>query len=61
MSDTVKGRAMMTMRVSRDSGKTYGPMRVVKTTEPLRPIETSVWPPCRCPRCVSAQVTTRQP
>lgn len=52
---------MMTLRVSRDSGKTYGPTRVVRSTEPLMPLETSVWPPCECARCVSAQVTGRQP
>ncbi|OPF79649.1 hypothetical protein VT50_0215435 [Streptomyces antioxidans] len=61
MSDTAKGRAMMTMRVSRDGGKTYGPTRVVRTTEPLRPLETSVWPPCQCPRCASAHVIGHQP
>ncbi|SEB81216.1 hypothetical protein SAMN04490356_1772 [Streptomyces melanosporofaciens] len=55
------GRTMMTLRVSRDSGKTYGPTRVVRSTEPLMPLETSAWPPCECARCVSAQVTGRRP
>ncbi|AEM86781.1 hypothetical protein Strvi_7428 [Streptomyces violaceusniger Tu 4113] len=57
----MKGRPMMTLRVSRDSGKTYGPTRVIRSTEPLMPLETSVWPPCQCPRCVSALVASRQP
>jgi hypothetical protein len=49
----MKGRAMMTIRVSRDGGKTYGPTRVVRSTGPLAPRETSVWPPCQCPQCAS--------
>ncbi|ADI10664.1 hypothetical protein SBI_07544 [Streptomyces bingchenggensis BCW-1] len=48
----MKDRAMMTLRVSRDGGKTYGPTRVIRSTDPLRPLETSVWPPCQCPRCI---------
>ncbi len=46
---------MMTLRVSRDGGKTYGPVRVVRSTEPLSPVETSAWPPCRCARCAPAR------
>lgn len=39
---------LMTLRVSRDSGRTWGPRRHVYGGEPLM---TSVWPPCACPRC----------
>ncbi|AZK95349.1 hypothetical protein B7R87_16915 [Streptomyces tsukubensis] len=45
-------RVLMTLRVSRDSGRTWGPHTVVHADaardlppEPLR------FPPCRCPRC----------
>lgn len=42
---------LMTMRVSRDSGKTWGPERVVFTTGDLSPLITAEWPPCQCWRC----------
>lgn len=43
----------MTIRVSRDGGRTYGPVRVVAPVkgEPPRD-DSSLLPPCRCPRCV---------
>jgi len=45
------GFPVLTLRVSRDSGRTWGPERVVRTRDPLPPLLTSTWPPCMCPRC----------
>lgn len=44
-------RPLMTMRVSRDSGQTWGPEQAVATTDDLPPLLTSAWPPCECWRC----------
>ncbi|MEU8943565.1 hypothetical protein AB0C97_36855 [Streptomyces goshikiensis] len=41
---------MLTIRVSRDGGRTYGPARVIPAGSDLEPLLTSQWPPCRCPR-----------
>jgi hypothetical protein len=44
---------LMTLRVSRDSGKTWGPARAVfGGDDPVPPI-TSEWPPCRCSCCTT--------
>lgn len=40
----------MTIRVSRDSGRTYGPTTKVRTGDDVPPPMTSTWPPCECPR-----------
>jgi len=40
---------LLVLRVSRDSGKTYGPPRVITTADHLPPSVTSEWPPCECP------------
>jgi predicted Zn-ribbon and HTH transcriptional regulator len=48
----------MTLRVSRDSGRTYGAPLVYRAdsrTPPLEPLQSSVWPPCSCPRCKSEE------
>jgi hypothetical protein len=42
---------LMTIRVSRDSGQTWGRERAVFSTEDLAPLATSEWPPCQCWRC----------
>lgn len=44
-------RPLMTMRVSRDAGQTWGPERAIFTTDDLAPFVTMEWPPCKCPRC----------
>jgi hypothetical protein len=41
---------LMTIRVSRDSGRTYGPRIDVRPTDNLQPDATSAWPPCQCPK-----------
>lgn len=43
-------RPLTTMRVSRDSGKTWEPERTVSTTDDLQPLMTLAWPPCQCTR-----------
>lgn len=45
-------RPLMTMRVSRDSGQTWGSDRAIFTTDGLVPLITTEWPPCQCLRCV---------
>jgi hypothetical protein len=44
-------RPLMTMRISHDSGQTWGPERAVFTTDSLPPPITTKWPPCQCRRC----------
>jgi hypothetical protein len=42
-------RPLMTIRVSRDSGRTYGPPTRVMPGDPVPPMAHMTWPPCRCP------------
>lgn len=42
----------MTLRVSRDSGQTWGPLTEVRVGEdPVVPENPGRYPPCVCPRC----------
>ncbi|MEV5877885.1 hypothetical protein AB0L75_27410 [Streptomyces sp. NPDC052101] len=41
----------MTIRVSQDSGKTWGPEHAVFAADDLPPLITAEWPPCECQRC----------
>ncbi len=50
-SRAANGRTLLTLRVSRDGGRTYGPPRTVTGADTLPPLLTATWPPCRCPRC----------
>jgi hypothetical protein len=50
-SDLFADRPLMTMRVSRDSGRSWEPERSVFGGDYLIPLATSEWPPCKCPRC----------
>lgn len=50
-SSLYANRPLMTMRVSRDSGRTWGPEQIVFTTDDLPALLTADWPPCRCRRC----------
>jgi hypothetical protein len=44
-------RPAITLRVSRDSGRTYGPqVEVWVTAETPLPDEPMLWPPCQCPQ-----------
>ena len=44
-------RPLMTIRVSRDGGRTWSPTRRVLPGTPLSPLESMAWPPCACARC----------
>ncbi len=42
----------MTLRVSRDSGLTWGPLAKVRVgDDPVAPENPGRYPPCACPRC----------
>ncbi|GHF45820.1 hypothetical protein GCM10010504_12140 [Streptomyces griseus] len=42
----------MTLRVSRDSGLTWGPLAEVRVgDDPVVPEDPGRYPPCVCPRC----------
>lgn len=42
----------MTLRVSRDSGQTWGPLTEVRMgKDPVVPENPGRYPPCVCPRC----------
>lgn len=53
MDKTEKGQRLMSLRVSHDSGRTWGAEVVVISSDPLVPFLTSAWPPCQCLRCVT--------
>jgi hypothetical protein len=41
---------LLTLRVSRDSGRTWDTRRVISNRDNLVPLLTSQWPPCLCPK-----------
>ncbi|MFI9721064.1 hypothetical protein ACIHFE_15650 [Streptomyces sp. NPDC052396] len=46
----------MTMRVSRDTGRTWGPtVQVPATKEATGERASGAFPPCGCPRCAPAE------
>ncbi|PVC71842.1 hypothetical protein DBP18_17340 [Streptomyces sp. CS081A] len=46
------GHVRMTLRVSRDSGETWGPVTTITEDAPLAPISNPIqYPPCECSRC----------
>lgn len=44
--------ALLTVRVSRDSGKTWEPKREVRSGDKPDPLISSAWPLCECARCL---------
>lgn len=47
------GRVSMTVRVSRDSGRTWGAQVAYpgsRNEKPLSPAASAAWPPCECPK-----------
>lgn len=53
-SDLFANRPLMTMRVSRDSGRSWAPEQAVFGGDvDLALLATSEWPPCQCPRCAA--------
>jgi hypothetical protein len=52
---------LMTLRVSRDSGQTWGSEQAVFAADDLPPLMTNQWPPCQCRRCTeSAGIATAE-
>lgn len=47
---------LLTLRVSRDGGKSWEPEKVIRADDDLEPLMTSAWPPCRCPGCLPGRV-----
>ena len=46
---------VITLRVSRDSGRTWGPKVTYEPAREAPPIESPArFPPCACPKCVRA-------
>lgn len=43
------GRTLLTIRVSRDSGKTWEPERTYAPVDGMAALMSSTWPPCQCP------------
>ncbi|MEU7056869.1 hypothetical protein [Streptomyces sp. NPDC046197] len=44
--------AHITLRVSRDGGRTWGPRTTYRPSREAAPLESAGrFPPCRCPRC----------
>ncbi|KPC66170.1 MULTISPECIES: hypothetical protein [Streptomycetaceae] len=44
-------RPLMTMRISRDSGRTWSPVREIWPDDcDVHPWDAIIWPPCACPR-----------
>ncbi|MFB7518353.1 hypothetical protein [Streptomyces sp. NPDC056144] len=49
----------MTLRVSRDSGQTWGPLTNVHVSEdPVIPENPGRYPPCACLRCATQERNT---
>lgn len=49
MTDEQRAVAM-TLRVSRDSGRTWGPLREYREIDPPADENPGRYPPCQCPR-----------
>lgn len=46
----------MTLRVSHDSGQTWGPLTEVRVgDDPVVPDDPGRFPPCVCPRCAKQE------
>lgn len=48
---TDEDQPLMTIRVSRDGGRTWSATRRFLPNSPLPPLDSMVWPPCACARC----------
>ncbi|WP_455353048.1 hypothetical protein [Streptomyces sp. SYSU K217416] len=55
-------RVLMTLRVSRDSGRTWGQATEVREEEnPVFLDNPGGFPPCTCPRCTGSQPRSGSP
>ncbi|PJF01628.1 hypothetical protein CUT44_02735 [Streptomyces carminius] len=50
----------MTLRVSRDGGRTWGPVTVVRSGGGVPALDTMAYPPCACPRCAPDRARDRR-
>jgi hypothetical protein len=48
----IRDETLMTMRVSRDSGRTWGPTLAVRASDQVGDFNGAYYPPCECPRCL---------
>ncbi|WP_326797543.1 hypothetical protein OG946_20715 [Streptomyces sp. NBC_01808] len=48
---TAPERPLPTLRVSRDSGRTFEPEKRFYSRDCEPPLLNGVYPPCECPRC----------
>lgn len=52
-------QVVMTLRVSRDSGRSWGPRTDVRAgKDRVAPIGSGAFPPCMCPRCTACPTRT---
>lgn len=52
-------QVVMTLRVSRDSGRSWGPTTAVRVDgDRVVPIGTGAFPPCMCQRCTACPTRT---
>jgi hypothetical protein len=56
----VKDDVLMTVRVSRDSGRTWGPTMAVRGSDPAADFNALHYPPCQCPQCMPERKAERQ-
>lgn len=50
---------LLTIRVSRDSGRTYGEPIEYRPDDELPPMQSQAWPPCQCPKHQAARAEGR--
>lgn len=50
-SPATPGQPLLTLRVSRDSGQTWGTKKVILSIDDLPPLLSSAWSLCQCPQC----------
>ncbi|MCP9958608.1 hypothetical protein [Streptomyces sudanensis] len=46
---------LLTLRVSRDGGRTWSAPTILRDREKLTPAYSPAWPPCACPCCRTAR------
>ncbi|MET7640151.1 sialidase family protein [Streptomyces sp. NPDC005438] len=55
------GDHRMTLRISRDGGRTWSGPRYVVSTDPPLEFSPGSFPPCRCPRCTTQRTPDTPP
>lgn len=54
MSPAKQDQPRMTLRISRDGGRTWEKRRTVQGRDPERLTDSGAFPACTCPRCMKA-------